>query len=299
MMHRMCFLTVWFVTCAGAVVTECEFDECVGVALLQNSAPRLISTNLKAQTMVTANFDFIIGAGLPKTATVSLFTALEILGRHASHGGTTLYLHAFDPAWDAVLHGDNVPAIKKFLREGYDATAGDSPWCFMYEDLMRMKPNYKVISSVHPGGPDAWVDSSDTWNSFHVGGFYPPAPPPGTNDSTTPPGFAGRKITDYPPERLNEHFYASKLDCFINETHNESWGDRCKQGYLAHYDKVRRAVPKDRLLEFNASDGWAPLCSFLNLPVPDMPFPDVNDRTNGNPGLGSLQPVAASAQGSI
>eukprot|EP00930_Biecheleria_cincta_P034911 TRINITY_DN2405_c0_g1_i1.p1 TRINITY_DN2405_c0_g1~~TRINITY_DN2405_c0_g1_i1.p1 ORF type:complete len:282 (-),score=33.75 TRINITY_DN2405_c0_g1_i1:167-1012(-) len=281
MVHCMVFFTIWFVTCAGAVATECDPKECMDVTLLQNSAPRLI-TKSKVQTTVAAEVDFIIGTGVPKTATSSLREALNILGRHAAHGAT-MFSQAFDTAWDAALHGDNVPAIKKFLREGYDATAGDSPWCFMYEDLMRMKPNYKVVMSVHPRGPDAWVDSSDTWNAFHVGGFFPPA-----NDPNTPPFFAGRKITDFPPERLNEHLYASKLDCFINETHNESWGDRCKQGYLAHYDKVRRAVPKDRLLEFNASDGWAPLCSFLNLPVPDMPFPDVNDRTNGHPGPGVL-----------
>ena len=28
-----------------------------------------------------------------------------------------------------------------------------------------------------------------------------------------------------------------------------------------------------------AAQGWKPLCDFLNMPMPDTPFPNVNDRT--------------------
>jgi len=270
MMNCMVFLSCWLVTRARVIATECGSEEDMGVSLLQHSVPKLRS---KANSKV----DFVIGVGPPKTGTSSLRRALDILGRKAAHGNT-MFSSAFDPVWDDVYNGDNVPAINKILQAGYDATAGDSPWCFMYEDLMRMKPNYKVIMSVHPRGPDGWVESTHTWNEFHVKGVYDPG------GWSTPPGFGNRNITDFPPERVNENNYASKLDCFINETHNQSWRDRCKQGYLAHYDTVRRTVPRERLLEFNVSDGWAPLCSFLGLPVPNVTFPDVNDRTNGHPG---------------
>ena len=42
-------------------------------------------------------------------------------------------------------------------------------------------------------------------------------------------------------------------------------------------EKVKKAVPEERLIVFNVKEGWEPLCSFLNLPVPDMPFPRGND----------------------
>jgi hypothetical protein len=29
---------------------------------------------------------------------------------------------------------------------------------------------------------------------------------------------------------------------------------------------------------FEAKDGWEPLCAHLGVPVPDEPFPHVNDR---------------------
>lgn len=40
---------------------------------------------------------------------------------------------------------------------------------------------------------------------------------------------------------------------------------------------VRRVTPKDKLLVFNLSDEWAPLCKFLDKPIPDVPFPRVNE----------------------
>lgn len=36
-------------------------------------------------------------------------------------------------------------------------------------------------------------------------------------------------------------------------------------------------VPADKLLVFQPSQGWEPLCKFLNKPIPDQPFPHVND----------------------
>jgi hypothetical protein len=34
----------------------------------------------------------------------------------------------------------------------------------------------------------------------------------------------------------------------------------------------------DRLLVWSVGEGWGPLCEFLELPVPDVPFPHINDR---------------------
>ena len=36
-------------------------------------------------------------------------------------------------------------------------------------------------------------------------------------------------------------------------------------------------MPEGQLLEMELSDGWGPLCQFLDVPVPDEPFPRVND----------------------
>lgn len=44
---------------------------------------------------------------------------------------------------------------------------------------------------------------------------------------------------------------------------------------------IRGLVPPDRLLEWDISDGWEPLCKFLGKPVPDVPFPHANAATGG------------------
>ena len=40
---------------------------------------------------------------------------------------------------------------------------------------------------------------------------------------------------------------------------------------------VIRTVPKDQLLVFNPKQGWTPLCNYLDVAVPDQPFPKIND----------------------
>ena len=45
-----------------------------------------------------------------------------------------------------------------------------------------------------------------------------------------------------------------------------------------HTAEVRRAIPKDRLLVLEVAQGWKPLCEFLDVPVPNVPFPRLNSR---------------------
>jgi hypothetical protein len=41
-------------------------------------------------------------------------------------------------------------------------------------------------------------------------------------------------------------------------------------------EEVRATIPTERLLVFDVAEGWAPLCRFLDVPVPDTPFPHMN-----------------------
>ena len=42
-------------------------------------------------------------------------------------------------------------------------------------------------------------------------------------------------------------------------------------------EEVKKSVPSDKLLIFSVKEGWEPLCKFLDLPVPEGPFPNTND----------------------
>ncbi len=45
-----------------------------------------------------------------------------------------------------------------------------------------------------------------------------------------------------------------------------------------HIESVKSIVPPDKLLVYRVTDGWEPLCDFLSVPLPDKPFPHLNDR---------------------
>jgi len=43
-----------------------------------------------------------------------------------------------------------------------------------------------------------------------------------------------------------------------------------------HTAEVIAAIPPERLLVYEAADGWTKLCVFLGVPVPPAPFPHSN-----------------------
>ena len=61
-------------------------------------------------------------------------------------------------------------------------------------------------------------------------------------------------------------------------------GDITDEGRMEKFNKWNEAVinyvPKNRLLVYRVRDGWKPLCDFLNVPIPDLPFPYLNKTKN-------------------
>ena len=62
--------------------------------------------------------------------------------------------------------------------------------------------------------------------------------------------------------------------------------DDGKQASISYYNKwvaeVQKTVPAENLLVFNVKEGWPPLCHFLGLPQPLLPFPRTNDSNTKN-----------------
>ena len=47
-------------------------------------------------------------------------------------------------------------------------------------------------------------------------------------------------------------------------------------GVRRHNFLVKSLIPAEQLLIFNVKQGWEPLCSFLQVPIPDQSFPKSN-----------------------
>ena len=49
------------------------------------------------------------------------------------------------------------------------------------------------------------------------------------------------------------------------------------QIYGGHNADVQKLIPKEQLLVYDVRERWTQLCTFLGVPVPDEPFPNLND----------------------
>ncbi|KAI1397464.1 hypothetical protein F4819DRAFT_471952 [Hypoxylon fuscum] len=53
---------------------------------------------------------------------------------------------------------------------------------------------------------------------------------------------------------------------------------RAREVYDAYFREIRQLVPPERRLEYKMGSGWEPLCTFLGVEEPDVPFPRENGR---------------------
>jgi len=78
-------------------------------------------------------------------------------------------------------------------------------------------------------------------------------------------------------------------DLFDRRMHDK---DHVISVFKAHNARVREVIAPERLLVYEVTQDWAPLCEFLGVPVPDTPMPKVNSlehfpRDIGRAALGS------------
>jgi hypothetical protein len=62
-------------------------------------------------------------------------------------------------------------------------------------------------------------------------------------------------------------------DMFGGQLHDRA---RCIEAFNRHNAEVQKTIPAERLLAYYPAQGWAPLCRFLGVGVPDQPFPRAN-----------------------
>jgi len=188
----------------------------------------------------------IIGAGLGRTGTASLKVALETLGvGRCYHMSEVLQNPASNVDWINAANGK--PDWDRIF-DGYGATV-DYPGCTFWRELADYYPHAKILLSVRD--PNSWFES--------------------VNDTIMSGGF--RQFTSNSP-------WGEMLQKVIYDTLDNRIEDR---DFMVSYFENRNAeisaaMPADRLLVYQVKEGWAPLCKFLGVPVPDMEFPRINSR---------------------
>jgi hypothetical protein len=68
-----------------------------------------------------------------------------------------------------------------------------------------------------------------------------------------------------------------RLCDLMAEYWRDRYGDISLKMHSAHNRRMKELVLKEKLLVYDVKEGWGPLCDFLDVLVPDVPFPRVND----------------------
>ncbi|EMD00617.1 hypothetical protein BAUCODRAFT_175871 [Baudoinia panamericana UAMH 10762] len=67
------------------------------------------------------------------------------------------------------------------------------------------------------------------------------------------------------------------MDGFFGSTKLAQARSNARKAYRKYYADIRGTVTKQRLLEFELSDGWEPLCKFLEEDVQNVRSPKPNE----------------------
>ena len=196
----------------------------------------------------------IIGAGFGRTGTLSLKVALEKLGFGPCHHMKEVILN--DEQTNYFYHaslGELMDWDEVF--KDYQS-AVDWPAIAYYKELAEKYPYAKVILSVRDAS--AWYDSAR-------GTIY-----------QVPLNFPKwiRKI--FPrSDRLMKMMHTTVFGPpFMNRFEDKEFA---MEVFNTHIKTVKKNISQDRLLVHTAKDGWEPLCEFLEVPIPEEPYPWVND----------------------
>jgi Sulfotransferase domain len=189
----------------------------------------------------------VVGAGLGRTGTHSLKTALEqLLGGPCYHMIEVFGRPDDIPVWHAAVNGD-MPDWNTFLAD-YRASV-DWPASAFWRELSAANPDAVVLLSSRDA--DSW------WKSA----------------SNTIFQISTREAPDEPMKSQ----MAMALDMFAKRF-TPDWQDetKAKAAYEKHNADVRASVPADRLIDYRVGDGWEPICEKLGLAIPSEPYPHLN-----------------------
>ncbi len=204
----------------------------------------------------------VIGTGNGRTGTLSLKSALDELGFGKCFHMYELIEHVPERVkyFEQAERGEAVNWDELF--DGYNS-AVDFPVIRYYKQVMAKYPDAKIIHTTRD--PESW------YKSFSETILY-----------ATQPDFKRilKMMIRLPfSSTLRKKMRVLKFNgAMIRNMIGKNFND--KQAAITmfnlHNQDVLATVPKDRMLIYDVKQGWEPLCKFLDVPVPNTPFPNTN-----------------------
>jgi Sulfotransferase domain len=204
----------------------------------------------------------VIGAGLPRTGTLTQKLALEQLGLGPCYHWVNLIADLDEvELWHRAYDGEDLWGQ---IFADYRGTV-DWPGGFFHRELAEAFPEAKVVLSVRD--PEAWERSyrETIWEMCF-------------GDSLMRHLCSARREID---PRWRRYLVLVDRLLWDERSPFAAGHDRPEQlieQMIAYNDAVKRSIDPERLLVWEVGEGWEPLCEFLGVPVPDGPLPHENER---------------------
>lgn len=213
----------------------------------------------------------VLVLGLSRTGTSSLRQAFFDLGMSDVYHFTSI-VNENPP--DAKLwvkaHEWKFEGKGTWTKDDWDALLGhcmavsDHPCLTFTDELLEAYPEAKVILTVR--------DNVDVWHESVMATIWPFVELLILDDVSLWRRVWRKFLNPDPFARMTKLFHLNPHGMY------DEFPTRGKQFYEIHNEKIRKTVPKERLLEYNVKQGWGPLCAFLGYEVPEWEFPRVNER---------------------
>lgn len=206
----------------------------------------------------------VLGLGMSRTGTSSFSAALEILlnapvyhtGAQLVHG-TSAHMHRWVEITSRYRDREFVKERLRTQLSGFAAVTDGMPIQFA-EELVELYPDALVIVTTREA--EKW------WRSME----------PVANNAAN--GWLGLVFWPVPGLR----WWKAMVDAHTAGRWAELYyyNGETKPGvfvYERHIEYLERVIPRKKLYYYDVREGWEPLCSILGKPVPDVPFPHIND----------------------
>lgn len=205
----------------------------------------------------------VLGLGMGRTGTLSLKLALEKLGFGPCYHMDDLLKRPTDVRYWKTL--DKTGQTDWNALFGAYQSAVDFPTIAYHQAILNTFPEVKVILTERE--EEAWYES------------------------------AYQTILNAEPTLLDKVKMSVKLPFSSRLQHliqvfqltNKFWvrhagkdfkrKERALDFYRRWNQQIKQEIPENKLLVYRVTEGWAPLCQFLSVPVPDESFPTSNNRT--------------------
>jgi hypothetical protein len=192
----------------------------------------------------------VVGSGPGRTGTKSMQTALTMLGFGPCHHMVEVFAHPETMAlW--IEAGAGRPDWDAIFKD-YNSMV-DYPGAAYWREIAAHYPDAKVLHTLRD--PDAWFDS--------------------TQATIFAPGSMA--LAEGPLATFFNSFSSSIVGSTRELIHDRAF---MTDHFRRNTEAVKATIPAERLLIFEAGEGWERLCKFLGVAVPESPFPSENTRAD-------------------